>query len=103
MHEFRQFHGETYGLKSRSLQEIEKGQTPVLMLVARCATRKNERFCCGIGMKVVRTLPDTMSDLNQFTKMVSSCSVRVGVHGAGLPNEIFLPDGAVAVQVVLLG
>lgn len=42
MHEFRQFHGETYGLKSNSLQEIEKGQTPVLMLVARCTTRKNE-------------------------------------------------------------
>ncbi|KAI6690572.1 hypothetical protein NL676_027400 [Syzygium grande] len=46
-----------------------------------------------LGFKVVRTLPHTMSDLDWFTKTVSSCSVTVGVHGAWLTNEIFLPLG----------
>ncbi|KAI6690574.1 hypothetical protein NL676_027402 [Syzygium grande] len=50
--------------------------------------------------KVVRTLPNTMSDLDNITKTVSSCSVMIGVHVAGLTKEIVLLDGAVVVVLV---
>ncbi|KAH7863988.1 hypothetical protein Vadar_024344 [Vaccinium darrowii] len=41
--------------------------------------------------------------IDKFAEIVNSCSVLVGAHGAGLTNEIFLPEGAVMVQVVGLG
>ncbi|KAK1418029.1 hypothetical protein QVD17_27166 [Tagetes erecta] len=44
-----------------------------------------------------------MTNVEKFSRVVNSCSVMVGVHGAGLANEIFLPDGAVMVQVRPLG
>lgn len=44
-----------------------------------------------------------MADLNLFSSMINACSVFVGAHGAGLTNELFLPDGAVMVQVDLIG
>ncbi|KAE8704340.1 hypothetical protein F3Y22_tig00110458pilonHSYRG00550 [Hibiscus syriacus] len=49
-----------------------------------------------------RTEPERVSNLDKFAEVVNSCSVMVGVHGAGLTNEIFLPTGAVTVQVVPL-
>ncbi|KAK1582817.1 hypothetical protein Q3G72_018506 [Acer saccharum] len=44
-----------------------------------------------------------MLSLDKFTEEVNKCNVMVGAHGAGLTNEVFLPDGAVVVQVVPLG
>lgn len=41
-----------------------------------------------------------MLDLDNITKTVSSCSVMIGVHVAGLTKEIVLLDGAVVVVVV---
>ncbi|KAK0602157.1 hypothetical protein LWI29_030915 [Acer saccharum] len=47
--------------------------------------------------------PNRMLSLDKFTEEVNKCNVMVGAHGAGLTNEVFLPDGAVVVQVVPLG
>uniref|UniRef100_A0A2N9I6S7 Uncharacterized protein n=1 Tax=Fagus sylvatica TaxID=28930 RepID=A0A2N9I6S7_FAGSY len=41
--------------------------------------------------------------LGKFAEELNSCSVMVGAHGAGLTNAVFLPAGAVMVQVVPLG
>ncbi|PPD91893.1 hypothetical protein GOBAR_DD11161 [Gossypium barbadense] len=46
--------------------------------------------------------PEWMYNLDEFAEVVNSCSVMLGAHGAGLTNEIFLPTGAVMVQVVPL-
>ncbi|XP_039000599.1 beta-1,2-xylosyltransferease XAX1-like [Hibiscus syriacus] len=54
------------------------------------------------GIRLSRTEPERVSNLDKFAEVVNSCSVMVGVHGAGLTNEIFLPTGAVTVQVVPL-
>ncbi|XP_048131072.1 alpha-1,3-arabinosyltransferase XAT3-like [Rhodamnia argentea] len=107
MREFRQFLRESYDVKIKN--ELEKLQKPVLILICRNHTRKflNEdamvKLAQELGFQVVRAGPDTVSNLELLAKMVSSCNILVGVHGAGLTNEIFLPDGAVVLQVVPLG
>lgn len=109
MREFRQFLRESYNLKTKNVHEITKLRKPVLILISRSNSRKflNEdaimELAQELGFQAVMAGPSTISNLEQFAKMVGSCSVLIGVHGAGLANEIFLPDGAVVVQVVLLG
>ncbi|XP_030523857.2 alpha-1,3-arabinosyltransferase XAT2-like [Rhodamnia argentea] len=109
MHEFRQFLRESYGVKIKNVHEIEKLQKPVLILISRNHTRKflNEDALVEqaqeLGFQVVRAGYDTVSNLELLAKMCGSCNILVGVHGAGLSNEIFLPDGAVVLQVVPLG
>ncbi|KAK3427208.1 hypothetical protein EUGRSUZ_F03488 [Eucalyptus grandis] len=109
MREFRQFLRESYNLKTKNVHEIGKLRKPVLILISRSNSRKflNEdaimELAQELGFQAVMAGPSTISNLEQFAKMVGSCSVLIGVHGAGLANEIFLPDGAVVVQVVLLG
>ncbi|XVF03806.1 hypothetical protein REPUB_Repub05bG0024600 [Reevesia pubescens] len=105
MFDFRKFLRETYNLKIMHVSEIQK---PVLMLISRRKTRRflNEGEMVEtmeeLGFQVIREEPGRMSNLDKFAEIVNSCSVVVGVHGAGLTNEMFLPTGAVMVQVVPL-
>ncbi|CAI9760409.1 unnamed protein product [Fraxinus pennsylvanica] len=46
---------------------------------------------------------NVISDLNTLAHIINSCRVFVGDHGAGLTNELFLPAGAVMVQIELIG
>ncbi|KAI6690577.1 hypothetical protein NL676_027405 [Syzygium grande] len=101
MREFRQFLRESYDVKIKNVHEMEKLQKPVLILISRNHTRKflNEdavvELAQELGFEVVRAGPTLGSNLELWAKMVGSGNVLVGVHGAGLSNEIFLPDGAV--------
>ncbi|KAL8209773.1 hypothetical protein R6Q57_006505 [Mikania cordata] len=108
MIEFKKFLATTYGLKIANVSNSL--QAPVLLLVSR---RKTRRFLnedelvdmmeeLGFNVMVVRSVKK-MSKLETFAKLVSTCSVLVGAHGAGLTNQVFLPAGAVVVQVVPLG
>ncbi|KAF8026252.1 hypothetical protein BT93_F2914 [Corymbia citriodora subsp. variegata] len=93
---FRQFLRESYDVKKKNMHEIEKLQKPVLILISRNHTRKflNENavmeLAQELGFQVVRAGPDTVSNLELLSKMLGSCN-------------IFLPDGAVVIQVVPLG
>ncbi|KAF7140090.1 hypothetical protein RHSIM_Rhsim06G0220500 [Rhododendron simsii] len=103
---FRQFLRESYNLKVVNVSEMNK---PVLILVSRPKTRTflNEddmvTMMKALGFRVVVARPHMMSNLDKFAQVVNSCSVMVGAHGAGLTNAMFLPQGAVLVQVVPLG
>ncbi|KAG5546576.1 hypothetical protein RHGRI_018672 [Rhododendron griersonianum] len=103
---FRQFLRESYNLKVVNVSEMNK---PVLILVSRPKTRSflNEddmvTMMKALGFRVVVARPHMMSNLDKFAQVVNSCSVMVGAHGAGLTNAMFLPQGAVLVQVVPLG
>lgn len=55
-----------------------------------------------VGFEAVASEPD-FYDVAQFGRVVNSADVMVGVHGAGLTNFLFLPAGAVLIQVVPLG
>lgn len=103
---FRQYLRETYNLRFTHVSELKK---PTLMLVSREKTRRflNEDEIIGMiremGFTLVAVRNQELSNLTQISNLVNSCSVLVGVHGAGLTNELFLPDGAVMVQVEPLG
>ncbi|KAK2970947.1 hypothetical protein RJ640_004739 [Escallonia rubra] len=106
MHEFKQFLRESYNLKIKHAAQIRR---PVLVLISRRKTRVflNEAEMVGmmeeLGFQVVNATPKRMSNLDEFSNVVNSCNVMVGAHGAGLTNALFLPEGAVMVQVVPLG
>ncbi|KAI8552885.1 hypothetical protein RHMOL_Rhmol06G0303000 [Rhododendron molle] len=103
MLDFKQFLRESYNLKIRDLSQTEK---PVLVLISRQGSRAflNEdqmvTMMTELGFSVVVAKPDMMGNLDTVAEMLNPCSVLVGSHGAGLTNEVFLPDGAVVVQVV---
>ncbi|PIN09474.1 protein O-GlcNAc transferase [Handroanthus impetiginosus] len=107
MPDFRHFLRQAYGLKFTHVSQITK---PRLMLLSRTNTRRflNEEEMISlmkeIGFQViVIRRSKVVSDLNKFSQLINSCNVLVGAHGAGLTNEIFLPSGAVMIQVELIG
>ncbi|KAJ8766540.1 hypothetical protein K2173_023787 [Erythroxylum novogranatense] len=106
MFDFRHFLRQSYNLKIKHVSEIEK---PVLVLISRRKSRKflNEiemvEMMEELGFQVITAKPNRMSNLDKFAEVLNYCSVMIGAHGAGLTNEVFLPDGAVMVQVVPLG
>lgn len=107
MKSFRQFLRQTYRLKIINVSEIRR---PKLILLSRRRTRRflNEaemvKMMKDLGFEViVAWKPNRMSNLDKFARVVNSCSVLLGTHGAGLANELFLPDSAVMVQIDLLG
>ncbi|PWA58331.1 EGF domain-specific O-linked N-acetylglucosamine transferase [Artemisia annua] len=103
MLDFKQFLRETYSLKIKNANEIKK---PVLLLISRKTSRtflnENEmvQMMEKMGFQVFVTNTKEMLNLDKFSKVVNSCNVMVGAHGAGLTNAVFLPEGAVLVQVV---
>ncbi|KAH7544420.1 hypothetical protein ACOSP7_030334 [Xanthoceras sorbifolium] len=108
MFDFKHFLRESYNLKINNVSEMER-EKPRLMLISRQNSRmflnEDEMVVMmeELGFEVVRPRPNRMSNLDKFAEVVNSCSVMVGAHGAGLTNELFLPAGAVVVQLVPLG
>uniref|UniRef100_A0A2N9IG88 Glycosyltransferase 61 catalytic domain-containing protein n=1 Tax=Fagus sylvatica TaxID=28930 RepID=A0A2N9IG88_FAGSY len=106
MFDFKHFLRKSYNLKIKNVSDIIK---PKLILISRPKTRTfmNEEEMVDmmeeLGFQVVVATPNRMSNLDKFAEELNSCSVMVGAHGAGLTNAVFLPAGAVMVQVVPLG
>ncbi|KAL6646900.1 hypothetical protein ACP70R_015594 [Stipagrostis hirtigluma subsp. patula] len=82
---------------------------PRLLIISRRSTRRllNERamvdMAMSLGFDVRVGDPDVSTDVSKFARLVNSADVMVGVHGAGLTNMVFLPAGAVLIQVVPYG
>ncbi|XP_043693163.1 xylan glycosyltransferase MUCI21-like [Telopea speciosissima] len=106
--DFKRFLHDAFNLKFISL-DIIQNQKPLLILFSRQKSRRflNEdemvKVADELGFRVIVALPNRTSNIAEFAKEVNSCSVMVGAHGAGLTNAVFLPAGAVLVQVVPLG
>lgn len=81
---------------------------PRLLIISRKNTRMflNERamveMATSLGFDVRIGEPDVNTDVGQFARLVNSADVMLGVHGAGLTNMVFLPAGAVLIQVPAL-
>ncbi|KAI3997098.1 hypothetical protein MKX01_032749, partial [Papaver californicum] len=103
---FTKFLRDSFSLKIENVMEIKK---PVLMIISRKRTRvllnENEivALATELGFQVITVAPDQMSNLNVFSHQINSCSILLGVHGAGLTNKLFLPEREVMLQVVPLG
>ncbi|KQJ93195.1 protein O-linked-mannose beta-1,4-N-acetylglucosaminyltransferase 2 [Brachypodium distachyon] len=82
---------------------------PRLLIISRKSSRRflNEKEMAAagaaMGFQVRIAEPDQHTDMATFARLVNSADVMVGVHGAGLTNMVFLPAGAVLVQVVPFG
>ncbi|XP_058218496.1 alpha-1,3-arabinosyltransferase XAT3-like [Rhododendron vialii] len=106
MLDFKQFLRDSYNLKIRDLSRMKR---PVLVLISRPKPRmflnQNQMVTMMtlLGFRVVLAKPDMMANVDKFAKVLNLCSVLVGAHDAALTTEIFLPEGAVMVQVVGLG
>ncbi|KAG8386096.1 hypothetical protein BUALT_Bualt03G0113500 [Buddleja alternifolia] len=107
MRHLRDFLRESLNLKYSHVSQIK---TPTVMFLSRRTTRRiiNEDEIVSmmeeLGFRVIIVArAKVISNLELFASMINSCSVFVGAHGAGLTNEVFLPDGAVMVQVDLIG
>ncbi|XP_071699008.1 alpha-1,3-arabinosyltransferase XAT2-like [Rutidosis leptorrhynchoides] len=100
---FKQFLRESYSLKFKNAGEIKK---PVLLLVSRKDSRvfvnENEmvKMMKDMGFQVIIRDGKYMSNLDVFSKVINSCNVMIGAHGAGLTNMVFLPEDSVYIQVI---
>lgn len=103
----REFLWEIYNVKVKTVLNLRK---PKLLLVSRRGSRTflNEDEMVNmmeeeLGLEVYRASPNETSRLDKFAQIVNSCEIMVGAHGAGLTNGLFLPTGAVMIQIVPLG
>lgn len=115
MADFARLARRSYGLARDTAIRLrgssDVGRRPRLLLISRKSTRAFTntgaiaRAVTELGYEVVVSEPSRQdaAGLASFARLVNSCDVLVGVHGAGLANLVFLPPGAVLVQVVPLG
>ncbi|KAL6627540.1 hypothetical protein ACP70R_031266 [Stipagrostis hirtigluma subsp. patula] len=111
MADFTAFLRETYALPRAAPVSLarEPERKPRLLLIHRGNYRRfvNEqeiaRAAEAAGFEVVVTEPRGDARVDEEARAVNSFDVLVGVHGAGLTNAVFLPPGAVLVQVVPYG
>jgi len=110
MENFKQFLRDSFNLKTKTIIPLAlRRKKPKLLLLSRQESRKllNEddmvKLMERMGFQVQRALPSETSYLDKFAHIMNSCDVVVAAHGAGLTNQVFLPNGAVVVQIVPLG
>ncbi|KAF8693357.1 hypothetical protein HU200_038746 [Digitaria exilis] len=85
----------------------EPGMRPRMLIISRSGTRKLmnldevAKTAAELGFNV--TVAEAGADVPAFAAQVNAADVLLGVHGAGLTNQIFLPTGAVVLQIVPWG
>ncbi|RZR98452.1 hypothetical protein BHM03_00027806, partial [Ensete ventricosum] len=107
MADFREFLRSCFSLKRKSV--TAGSRKPRLLMINRKGPRSftNRRevasLARSLGYKVVVAGPEETKNLSRFARVVNSCDVMMGVHGAGLTNMLFLPTNAALVQVIPWG
>ncbi|KAK1404262.1 Protein O-linked-mannose beta-1,4-N-acetylglucosaminyltransferase 2 [Heracleum sosnowskyi] len=109
MKNFWEFLRSSYHLKREYAIRLrpEEKKKPRLLIISRKRTRAliNEQKLVKMAekLKFEVVLLEADSNLSEFSQVVNSCDVMMGVHGAGLTNLVFLPSNAVFIQVIPLG
>jgi len=111
MLDFRLYVREIYALPPPGVDVPYKEQQrkPRLTLINRGRTRKFVNFpeivaaAQSAGFEVVPVEPRRGLSVEEFSRVVDSCDVLMGAHGAGLTNFFFLRSNAVMLQVVPWG
>ncbi|KAK3042702.1 hypothetical protein RJ639_000760 [Escallonia herrerae] len=110
MKDFRNFITYVYSLNRvtpTNQKDGEKDKKPCLLIISRRKSRSiiNEAeigdMARGLGYEIVVT--EGEPNVPRLAKLVNSCDLMMGVHGAGLTNMVFLPENAVVIQVVPWG
>jgi Glycosyltransferase 61 len=108
--DFTDFMRKSYSLGRHALSKRQKSPSkkPRLLLISRRWSRKllnfNEtaRMATEMGFEVI-IMDGGDKELDEFTQIVNSCDVIVGVHGAALSYMVFLPQNAVVIQIIPWG
>ncbi|KAF0899032.1 hypothetical protein E2562_012720 [Oryza meyeriana var. granulata] len=113
MVDFTRFLRHSYGLRRHRPWVLGEtsGKKPRMLIISRRGTRKllNLRQVAAmareLGFEVIVSEAGGGGggSVKRFASAVNSCDVLVGVHGAGLANQAFLPTGGVVVQIVPWG
>ncbi|PAN31942.1 hypothetical protein PAHAL_5G451400 [Panicum hallii] len=116
MPEFTRFLRETFSLPRDAPTRLAGADgednekvRPRMMIISRRHPRKLVNVDAvvalaeRVGFEVVIGDPPFNVDVGEFAREVNAADALVGVHGAGLTNSVFLPTGAVFVQVVPYG
>ncbi|KAJ4754163.1 hypothetical protein LUZ62_088568 [Rhynchospora pubera] len=111
MADFARLMRKAYSLERDFAVNLAEGskRKPRLLIIARNHTRKiinvGEVVEAGeeLGFEVVVRESSFHTSVGEFSRMVNSFDVMMGVHGAGLTNEVFLPTNAVLIQIVPFG
>ncbi|XXG79583.1 hypothetical protein AAC387_Pa09g0619 [Persea americana] len=111
MSDFKELLRRSFSLERGTAIQIgdEFKKRPKLLIISRAHSRKfvNERgiveMAKSLGYDVVVAEANSSTNISKFARLVNSCDVLMGVHGAGLTNMVFLPHGAVIIQVVPFG
>lgn len=111
MADFNRFMRSAYSLERESTTKLEGdgSKKPRVLIIARKRVRKFTnmveiiRTAEELGFEVVIDEVDVSDEVGKFAKIVNSCDVMMGVHGAGLTNSVFLPPNAVLIQIVPWG
>jgi hypothetical protein len=110
MPDFTRFLREAYSLpRGATTTTREPGRKPRLMLIQR---QPHRRFLnveeivaaaeeAGFQVEVKELSMDAAVDAQ--ARVVNSFDAILGIHGAGMTNEVFLPPGGVLIQVVPFG
>ncbi|KAK6920843.1 Glycosyltransferase 61 [Dillenia turbinata] len=107
--DFRKFLRSSFPLERSSGIELRDGgrKGPGLVIISRKRTQRftneNEiaKMAKDLGCEVV--MLEANSNITSFSRIVNSCDVMMGVHGAGLTNMVFLPEKAVFIQMIAIG
>lgn len=109
MPEFTRFLRAAYGLPRHAPAKLTAGadgeRKPRMMVISRRHPRKivnvAELVAAAerVGFEVVIGDPPFNVDVGEFAREVNAVDALVGVHGAGLTNSLFLPTGAVFIQI----
>ena len=108
MPDFTRFLREAYALP-RGAAASPARRRPRLMLIQRQPHRRflNEkeivRAAEEAGFEVAVTELRFDAAVDEQARLVNSFDAILGLHGAGMTNEVFLPPGGVLIQVVPLG
>ncbi|KAL6626613.1 hypothetical protein ACP70R_030339 [Stipagrostis hirtigluma subsp. patula] len=111
MADFTAFLRETYALPRAAPVSLRRSpdKRPRLLLIHRGHYRRfvNEkeiaRAAEAAGFEVAVMEPRGDARVDEQARVVNSFDVLMGMHGAGLTNAVFLPAGAVVIQVVPYG
>ncbi|XP_062208313.1 beta-1,2-xylosyltransferase XYXT1-like [Phragmites australis] len=111
MADFTRFQRETYALPRHAAVSLtrEPDKKPRLLLIHRGHNRKfvNEQEIVqaaeAAGFEAVAMELRGDKDIGDQARVVNSFDALLGVHGAGLTNAVFLPPGAVLIQVIPYG
>ncbi|KAI0502554.1 hypothetical protein KFK09_017507 [Dendrobium nobile] len=109
MVQFTEFLRRAYLLeRNEPIKPVELSvKKPRLLIIARSHTRRfvNLEKIVKMGEKLGFEVLVAEAEANvvRFARVVNTCDVMMGVHGAGLTNLVFLPTNAVFIQVVPWG